>query len=676
MMAAMRLLAVALILTPAVATRASADMSPLNKVLGMMADMMTKGKAEKHEEEVEFAKYQAWCDDTRFNTQKAIEEAAAQIEQLTADIAKAEADAEELAGEIEELEGLIAANEKEAAEATAIRDKEHADFMAVKTDLSESIDAVERAIKVLKNKEKDVPQSLLQVQNSERIPYQAKAAIEAFLALAEHSEDGAPEANAYENQSGGIISILEKLRLKFQDEKLAAEKEESNSKSAYQTLFQKLTDTITRDKSTVKKKTTTKAERLETAATAKGDLKVTTEGKAEDEKKLSDTNAKCQSQSEEFENNQVLRSEEIKVIEQAVKILSADEVSGTADKHLPSLAQEGDATALVQLRGGDDALTHMLRQKVVDLLQAGAKKTGSKFLTVIATHAAADPFGKVKKMIKDLIVKLMEEANAEADHKGFCDTEMATNKQTRDIKSSEVEELSGTIDKNTAQSGELTVQLKELADAISELRKEQSTATEIRGEEKTTNTKTIEEAKVAQVAVEKATQVLKDFYAKASEASLLQDGGEMSMSLKQEMKQATKAPYKGMGAESGGIIGFLEVVLSDFARLEAETSSAEDSAQEAYSKFMDESNEDIAVKDAEVEHKTSSKETLDTETAALKKELDLTQEELDAAMDYYEKLKPDCVDQGLSYEDRVKAREAEIQSLQEALEILGQQDLA
>ena len=102
-------------------------------------------------------------------------------------------------------------------------------------------------------------------------------------------------------------------------------------------------------------------------------------------------------------------------------------------------------------------------------------------------------------------MKLMEEANAEADHKGFCDTEMATNKQTRDIKSSEVEELSGTIDKNTAQSGELTVQLKELGDALSELRKEQSTATEIRGEEKTTNTKTIEEAKVAQVAMHLAT---------------------------------------------------------------------------------------------------------------------------------------------------------------------------
>ena len=35
-------------------------------------------------------------------------------------------------------------------------------------------------------------------------------------------------------------------------------------------------------------------------------------------------------------------------------------------------------------------------------------------------------------------------------------------------------------------------------------------------------------------------------------------------------------------------------MLSDFARLEAETSTAEDQAQSAYSSFMDESNEDIA----------------------------------------------------------------------------------
>jgi len=53
------------------------------------------------------------------------------------------------------------------------------------------------------------------------------------------------------------------------------------------------------------------------------------------------------------------------------------------------------------------------------------------------------------------------------------------------------------------------------------------------------------------------------------------------------------------------------------------------------------------------------------------KDLDGTQKELDAALAYYEKLKPSCVDAGVSYEDRVARRKEEIQSLQEALKILS-----
>ena len=47
------------------------------------------------------------------------------------------------------------------------------------------------------------------------------------------------------------------------------------------------------------------------------------------------------------------------------------------------------------------------------------------------THGggADDPFKKVKNMIKDLIVRVMEEANKEAEHKGWCGTELSTNEQ-------------------------------------------------------------------------------------------------------------------------------------------------------------------------------------------------------------------------------------------------------
>ena len=62
--------------------------------------------------------------------------------------------------------------------------------------------------------------------------------------------------------------------------------------------------------------------------------------------------------------------------------------------------------------------------------------------------------------------------------------------------------------------------------------------------------------------------------------------------------------------------------------------------------------------------------------ATTKSDLDATHKELDDALAYYEKLKPSCVDAGLSYDERVRMREEEIESLQESLKILGGEDIA
>jgi len=115
----------------------------------------------------------------------------------------------------------------------------------------------------------------------------------------------------------------------------------------------------------------------------------------------------------------------------------------------------------------------------------------------------------------------------------------------------------------------------------------------------------------------------------------------------------------------------LEVVLSDFARLETETSSSESSQQTSYDKMMDETNQDNAVKETESAHKSHKKDKSDEDIRNLKKNLKMTQKELDTALDYYGKLKQECVDTGLSFEERTKMREAEVASLQEALQMLN-----
>jgi predicted nucleic acid-binding Zn-ribbon protein len=648
-----RLSAAAVLISGCVAS----DVTPLQKVLDMMNDMLKKGKEEKHKEEVAFNEFKVWCDQTRTETQKSIKDGADAIVQLSADIEKAIADAENLKEEIAALEDDRTVAEEELKKATKIRAKENSDYKEEHADLSESVDALDRAITTLKNKDVTVAQSLIQLQSNSRIPARTKATIQAFLSLNE--ESGAPEAAAYEFQSGGLIDMMEKLKIKFEDQRTALEKAEIAAKGNYDTLAQALTDNIKDMSNSINQKTQKKATRKSDAAEAKGDLEITKSAKAEDETKLSDTLAECSARADEFEKNQVLRSEEIKAITKAAEILASPEVSGNADKHLPSMVQ----TSFAQLRSASPDT----RARVVEFLRSKAQKTGSQFLALIASHAAEDPFAKVKSMIKDLIVKLMEEANAEADHKGFCDAELATNKQTREIKSSEVESLSSDIDKNEADISQLSEEITVLSDDIASINSQQQEAARIRNEEHEKNMVTINDAKVAQNAVEKAMKVLKEFYDKAAEAAFVQS----TNGLDQEMAAATKEPYKGMAAGGGNVVDFLDVILSDFARLEAETSTEESEQASAHEKFMNESSEDKAVKEAEMKHKQGKRDNLQRLNHNLGKELEMTQGELDAAMAYYDKLKPDCVDQGLSYEDRVQQRKEEIESLKEALQILS-----
>merc|ERR1719352_383202 len=281
---------------------------------------------------------------------------------------------------------------------------------------------------------------------------------------------------------------------------------------------------------------------------------------------------------------------------------------------------------------------------------------------MLASRAAADPFGKVKKMIKDMIVRLMEEANEETEHKGWCDSELGANKVARDSKTEDVNQLTADIAKLTQEIADTTAAIAELDAAVKE-------ATATREAEHAKNTETIADAKQGQEAVKNALAVLKEFYAKAAEATALMQGPM------DDAPETFDTSFKGQQSESGGVMGMLEVIASDFARLESDTTAAEEAAADEYKTFSNDSAVDRATKVAETDNMEKLKTRKDGELTTTKKDLKGAQEELDAALAYYDKLKPSCVDAGVSYEKRVERREAEIQSLQEALKILSGEDI-
>merc|ERR1719343_759273 len=350
------------------------DVTPVQKVIQLLNGMLEKGKKEKHDEQVQFASYKQFCDDTTVEKTRAIAEAEETIGVLKADIQKYTADAALLTKEIAELDEDISIWNGDIKAATSVRELEKADYDALHNNYSESVDALERAIAVLKKQAHDRKQaSFVQVADLKRlslIPPEAKKAIDLFLMQTgvqdpEGLAVSAPEANAYEFQSSGVVEMLEKLLDKFIDERTTLEKEEMNSKHAYDMLMQDLKAQIGQATQDRDEKAESKAKALQAKADATGSLKDTTTTMEADMKYLADLTATCEEKASDFESRQQLRAEEIEAIEKAIEIISSGAVAGNAEKHLPTLAQTSSAFA--QLRADSNL---QAKARVVSFLKS------------------------------------------------------------------------------------------------------------------------------------------------------------------------------------------------------------------------------------------------------------------------------------------------------------------
>jgi uncharacterized coiled-coil DUF342 family protein len=637
-----------------------AGVTPVQKVIQMMEEMKSKAIAEKEKEIKLFKEYMSWCKDTTTDKKHEIITATDEIERLEATISKNTVAATELADKVAAIDADIAQWSSDKDAATEVREKEKADYQETNTDYTESIDALGKAIVALSKSQGSVPQAMMllqQIATEHRVPDSAQDLLQTLLADDAEQPTNPPVAG-YESQSGGIVKIMEDLQAKFEEERAALQKEEMEGAHAFNMLELELEDQITYGTKERDTKAAKANEHKATVAEAKGELATQKTVLSEAETYLVELTTQCTLKSEAFEARQKTRAEELEAIEKAIEIISGEAVKGGAEKHLPSLVQK----SFVHLRSSSRSSQ---QQRAAKLLKARALRIGSDRLSLLAVKVESDPFAKVINMIKGLITKLKEEAAAESAHKAWCDEELKNNKLTRDEKRQEVEMLNAKVDEINAAIDKLTADIQSNEEAMAELDKTMKEATEVRFKEKAKNEETIADAKAALEAVAMALKVLKEFYAKAA-ASLLQHRGPADDAPESFSNEA----YTGQQGASKGVVGMLEVIQSDFARLESETSTDEALAAKEYETLMDESATDREAKRVENVKMGRQVTAKERALASTQKDLKSAQEELEAAQAYFDKLKPDCIEEGLSFEERAKMRQEEIDSLKEAYDIL------
>lgn len=632
--------------------------SPISKVIELLDNLEVRVQYDGEKEEKQYAAYAEWCDNESRNKRYAIEQGQAQSEELQATIEKASADISTQSARIHDLSKVMSSNEGDLNAARQIRESEHKDFTDGERELVDTVDTLIRAQSVLS---KHLKGSLLQVMDKLRPALTAlmNAAIfsthdtrqlKAFL-QSEDDEDGPtfvnPTAKAYEGHSGGIMETLANMQEKAEGMLAESRKTEMNAKHNYQLLEQSLKNELKVDTKTLNADKKILAEAQQIKGNAEGDKAVTDKGLAEDRKYLQDLEVNCKQREADEETSRKSRQEELHAIAEAKRILS--ENTGGASTRQYTLVQ-------VHARAGVPTEVY---DKVADRIKHLGHEHNSYQMTQLASQIrtvesmSADPFAKVKDLIQKMITRLIVEAQEEADHKAFCDKEIAESTAKRDEHQAKVDKLSIRVEKNTALINKLKEEVALLRTELSELSTTEGKLITMRQEEHEEFVKAHADFKQGLEGVRQAVAVLRDYYNKAA---LLQ--------------QPDVNIHEKATEDSAGIIGLLEVVETDFGRSMAEAQAEEDQAVNTYDKTMQDISVSKATKTQEADYKEQESARVANVLAEAQNDRSGVHTELEAVMEYLDKLRPQCTTEPVSYEERKKRREEEISGLKDALEIL------
>merc|ERR1711933_75178 len=473
--------------------------------------------------------------------------------------------------------------------------------------------------------------------------------------------------------SSSVIEMLKTLKLKFEDEQIAANKAETNAINAYDLALNSREEVKARKEDSKKAKSDELSATQSSLEEAENELGDTKKDLAADESTLEETQKSCAVKASEWAERSDTREKEMEAMKVAIKILA--KVTGVRTEAPgnpvpPPSPVKGDA--LMQLAASDP------KMRAVELLRTAAEASHSQAMArlaqEVATHLKDGPFDQINNMIQKMIFRLMAEQKDEDDHKNWCDKELSESETSKEDKSEKMKELEAKIEEEKAKIQKLTDAIKEADDMGEKITGHVEEATEIREVGKEENKVAVKDAQDAQKAVAEATSVLETFY---KESGMIE---KKSYELMQkdpvklpETPSTWEASYTGVtdpAEQPDGIIAVLKKVSADFAKMEAQTKAQEESDQSLFDEDMKKCAIEKAALTKESEMKDAEKKRKIQKVAQLKASHKHVSDEHAAVVQYLKDLEHGCVDGDSTYEDRKAARAKEIEALGKAQIIL------
>merc|ERR1719375_1026698 len=437
--------------------------SPVEKVVELIEELKTKIEADGANEQKLYDKFACWCETTTARKADAIDDGKALIGKTTTEILTLKGAIAVLASEIADLQAQIAEANEAMAKATKIREKENSDYQQEKAYMETTLTSLHAAIEVLSGAGTKkmmllkaasmVRSAILGSPKLDSLTPEKQRLMKTFfedpVALIQepvyYYDQKAQAKASYSPQSATIMGILKDMYDTFAADLEKQNSEESASQKGFEDLIAEKekqvadwTAEMTDKEGQKAEKSTMLSEAEELLAATQAQLKV-------DEDFFATARDSCKAKSDEWDERQRLRTEQLDGINKALEILTSDEARKTFSASTSVRAQdtfgtegsrEMDSTEVTKMSVGDvfflqtdaEKMPQNRAYNVLKKVIGNSKNLRLARIAVSVRTASKGHFDEVIAEIDRMIELLAEESKEDIEQRDWCIAEQ--NNQT------------------------------------------------------------------------------------------------------------------------------------------------------------------------------------------------------------------------------------------------------